>query len=202
MLKIIAAITSLLLASDVILPPNEASKSDRIQLDGPEFIYSLGPKFAVIVMAIQTLILICSEYSSSSNWTSIEAFSFLAIVLGYLIRKWAFLVLGKLFTYKLTIRKGHTLITTGPYRWVRHPSYSGLALVVFGVIRFLFNPNHFSRFPLIQYLINISNWTQTLLFPMIVIYRISGEERMLEDQFKAEWLAYKSRTWRLIPYVF
>jgi len=38
------------------------------------------------------------------------------------------------FTGELSIRKNHKLITTGPYRFVRHPSYSGILVVVLGMV--------------------------------------------------------------------
>ena len=41
--------------------------------------------------------------------------------------------MGSLFTFETSIRKGHTLITSGPYAIVRHPSYAGFTLVVIGM---------------------------------------------------------------------
>ena len=55
-----------------------------------------------------------------------------ALVSGYL-RILCFRELGKLFTYELTIRDGHKLVTSGPYAIVRHPSYTTLIMGVVAV---------------------------------------------------------------------
>ncbi|KAF9575173.1 hypothetical protein EC968_004109 [Mortierella alpina] len=51
----------------------------------------------------------------------------LALV-GYVLRRWSFITLDRFFTYELTIRSGHRLIQTGPYKYLRHPSYTGALL--------------------------------------------------------------------------
>ncbi|KAL9708704.1 hypothetical protein Ac2012v2_008253 [Leucoagaricus gongylophorus] len=53
--------------------------------------------------------------------------------IGGLIRYKCYRAMGSLFTFETSIRKGHTLITSGPYAIVRHPSYAGFTLVVIGM---------------------------------------------------------------------
>lgn len=43
-----------------------------------------------------------------------------------------FTTLGRLFTFEIAIRPNHELITSGPYAWVRHPSYTGICLTLLG----------------------------------------------------------------------
>ena len=47
-------------------------------------------------------------------------------------RLWAFHQLDELFTYELTLKKEHSLATSGPYANVRHPSYTGVILLLIG----------------------------------------------------------------------
>jgi protein-S-isoprenylcysteine O-methyltransferase Ste14 len=52
---------------------------------------------------------------------------------GAAIRILSYRALGHMFTFEMTIRRGHKLVTTGPYAWVRHPGYTGLLCFVVGV---------------------------------------------------------------------
>ncbi|KAF9130930.1 hypothetical protein BGW39_002458 [Mortierella sp. 14UC] len=49
-------------------------------------------------------------------------------LLGYVLRKWSFVTLDRFFTYQLTIRTDHRLVQSGPYTYLRHPSYTGAIL--------------------------------------------------------------------------
>ncbi len=55
------------------------------------------------------------------------------IAAGVGLRAWSIAVLGRMFQYRIKIQPGHRVVTDGPYRYVRHPSYSGIALVLAGV---------------------------------------------------------------------
>ena len=48
------------------------------------------------------------------------------------LRVWAVWALGRFFRREVTIEVGHTVVESGPYRWVRHPAYTGDLLIVFG----------------------------------------------------------------------
>ena len=57
----------------------------------------------------------------------------ISVVCGAMLRLQCFRVLGKLFTFDLTILPAHKLITWGPYSYVRHPAYSGSLMLFFGI---------------------------------------------------------------------
>ncbi|KAG0055509.1 hypothetical protein BGZ83_008385 [Gryganskiella cystojenkinii] len=54
------------------------------------------------------------------------------------LRRWSFATLDRFFTYQLTIRSGHKLVQTGPYTYLRHPSYTGAMLTSFASHAILF----------------------------------------------------------------
>ena len=56
-----------------------------------------------------------------------------AIVGGALFRLWAVVTLGQFFTLDVRITSDQKVVTGGPYRWVRHPSYTGLLLSLLGI---------------------------------------------------------------------
>jgi protein-S-isoprenylcysteine O-methyltransferase Ste14 len=55
------------------------------------------------------------------------------IVAGIGLRAWSIATLGRFFQYWIKVQPGHRVVTGGPYRYVRHPSYTGIALVLAGI---------------------------------------------------------------------
>lgn len=107
--------------------------------------------------------------------------------LGGLLRLWPVHVLGNRFSGLVAIQKGHTLVTTGPYRFIRHPSYLGLLLNTLGWA--------------LAFRSGVGLILVAMLLPPLLA-RILSEERLLRDQFGAEYAAYCARTWRMVPGLF
>lgn len=63
---------------------------------------------------------------------AIENIGLLLTVAGIALAIWARFYIGQNWSGNVTIKVGHELIRTGPYRWVRHPIYSGILLAIFG----------------------------------------------------------------------
>lgn len=103
------------------------------------------------------------------------------------IRWWAFHCLGRYFTIKVMTSPDQPVITTGPYRFVRHPSYSGLVLILLG-IGVLFG-----------------NWiglAGLVVLPLAgLVYRIFVEERALTAALGGAYQTFASSRQRLIPHV-
>ncbi len=55
------------------------------------------------------------------------------IAAGIGLRAWSIAALGRFFQYQIKVQSGHRVVTGGPYRYVRHPSYTGIALVLAGI---------------------------------------------------------------------
>ncbi len=96
-------------------------------------------------------------------------------------------VLGRRFSGLLAIQPGHTLVTTGLYGAIRHPSYLGL--LVMGVGWGL----------AFRSIIGVM-LALLMLFPLAA--RIRSEEALLEEHFGSEYAAYRTRTYRLIPGIY
>jgi protein-S-isoprenylcysteine O-methyltransferase Ste14 len=112
----------------------------------------------------------------------------LLFIAGIALRTWAFVYLGRFFSIFLTIQEGHRLVTDNIYKYVRHPSYTGLLVRSLGwvlVFRSLFG---------------LGAW---LLLVVFLIRRIRHEESVLASEFTSEWDGYRRRTpWRLMPGVY
>lgn len=115
-------------------------------------------------------------------WTGIAL-----VWVGMGLRFWSIQVLGRLFSPRLVVQKGHELITAGPYRVLRNPSYSGGLMTMIGLGLSLGNGLSLA----------------TLLLAGLVVYvlRIRAEEKMLLQAFGARYEEYKKSTWALIPFV-
>jgi protein-S-isoprenylcysteine O-methyltransferase Ste14 len=88
------------------------------------------------------------------------------------------------FSYSLRLRDDHVLVTTGVYRRVRHPAYTGDMLFHFGV------PLFFS---------SLRGLAVMLLLIPCFLYRIAVEERMLIRRFGDSYGEYRRHSWRLLP---
>jgi protein-S-isoprenylcysteine O-methyltransferase Ste14 len=97
---------------------------------------------------------------------------------------WTFHSLGKNLTDTVVTRREHTLVTYGPYRWVRHPFYDVMLLWV------------------ISMSLLTANWLLALLglstFAMMVV-RTRIEEEKLIERFGDEYRGYMARTGRFLP---
>lgn len=113
----------------------------------------------------------------------------LGLLLGGFALRWtAILTLGRLFTVDVAIHTDHTVVQTGLYRFVRHPSYTGLLLSFLGLG------------------VSSANWLSilVLLVPitLAVLNRVAKEERALLSSLGSEYAAYCSCTKRFIPGLF
>ena len=116
---------------------------------------------------------------------AVVAVGLTALVLGVALRTWAILTLGRFFKFVVVIQDGHHVVDSGPYRFVRHPSYSGglLALVGAGIA--------------------LDSWLSILAaagVPLLaILIRIAVEEARLARDLGDDYRSYARHTKRLIP---
>ena len=108
------------------------------------------------------------------------------MLVGLALRWYSIRVLGKSFTYVVHTRPDQQVVETGPYRRIRHPSYTGALLTIIGVLMALTNPLSFLG----------------LLPPLVgYAYRIRVEENALVRNLGEAYQSYMRRTKRLIPFL-
>jgi protein-S-isoprenylcysteine O-methyltransferase Ste14 len=106
---------------------------------------------------------------------------------GGALRIWQVFVLGHRFSGLVAIQRNHTLVTSGVYRVIRHPSYLGLVVGSLGWG--------------LAFRSGVGVVLAVLLIPVLVA-RMNSEERLLRAHFGGEYEAYRAHTSRLIPGVY
>lgn len=108
--------------------------------------------------------------------------------LGLTLRLISIICLGRFFTTNVAIASDHRLIESGPYRFIRHPSYTGSLLSMLGCA------------------LTFANWASLLLiflpFFAINLWRIRIEEEALMEGLGESYHRYMLRTKRLIPKIY
>lgn len=145
--------------------------------------------FMVIFMLIRLQLVDRASFSRFMFSTATNAYlGVLGLVLcaaGVAIAIWARVNLGRNWGMPMSLREGHELVTTGPYRWVRHPIYSGFLLVMLGSA---FTDGAF--------------WLVILIISAgYFIYSAKAEEKTMMEQFPDQYPAYMKRTKMLVPWV-
>ncbi|KAI3608595.1 putative transmembrane protein [Cupriavidus necator H850] len=120
--------------------------------------------------------------SDTMRWIGVALFAG-----GGVLRLWPVFVLGRRFSGLVAIQPGHTLVTTGIYSVIRHPSYLGFLVSSLGwVLAFRSGVGV----------------VLTLLMVPVLLARIRAEEALLRDQFGDEYASYCDRTWRMLPGIY
>ncbi|UYB54517.1 isoprenylcysteine carboxylmethyltransferase family protein [Xanthomonas sp. AM6] len=142
--------------------------------------------YAALAVAVLLSVLGLWRYAPAlqepARWTGCAL-----LATGLALRRWAIRVLARWFTVDVTIQEGHRLIRRGPYRYLRHPSYTGVLLSFYGLA------------------IGLGDVLSLLAIVLPVTWaflrRIRVEEAMLTNAFPEEYPDYAAHSWRLLPFV-
>jgi len=142
----------------------------------------------LIGIFLPLIIMISLSYIGIGRINNIFSYSgLLLIILGFTLRQYSINILGEFFTPVVAKKDNQKIIQKGPYKYIRHPSYTGLFLEVIGAA------------------ISFANWISIIsvliLFIPAILYRINIEENFLSKNFK-EYKNYQKKTWKLIPFIF
>ena len=117
--------------------------------------------------------------SAGARWTGVALTVVTAVFLIWTLRS-----LGPNLTDTVVTRAAHTLVTRGPYRWVRHPFYDCMALFIMSIS------------------LMMANWfviaSGTVMFALLAI-RSRREEQKLLERFGEPYRAYRAATGRFLP---
>jgi protein-S-isoprenylcysteine O-methyltransferase Ste14 len=123
---------------------------------------------------------------SGARWP-IFIIGLVIVLLGIALRQWSVLTLGRFFTVQVQVTSDQTVVDTGPYRWVRHPSYTAIIISFVGIG------------------VALENWLSLLVLIVVptvgLVVRIRVEERALLAALGEPYREFSATRARLIPNV-
>ena len=151
---------------------------------------TLGVLWLVIMASVAAGVCVAAFWPAAAL-AHRDVLAFAAVVLfgaGLALRWWAIITLGRFFTVDVTIEKDHELVERGPFRLVRHPSYTGVLLAFVGFALALRN----------------GAALLVVLVPIFFafIHRMNVEEAALSRALGSRYRDYMRRTKRLVPFVY
>jgi protein-S-isoprenylcysteine O-methyltransferase Ste14 len=145
-------------------------------------IWNLSPLLTLFV----TLLLGYTQIGPLPDWGYYPGL--LVAILGFAVVYWGYWTLGRYLSPELVIYQGHQLVERGPFRFVRHPVYSGLLLAVVG------------------FGFAVQSWAaivcDVIIYAVSFGYRLRAEEGLLISEFGDQYKSYSRRVKRLIPFIY
>lgn len=155
--------------------------------------YRVRSRRRVLALAVIIFLLIFGK--SSFPWLlhhlyepshALEILGLILCASGIAFAIWARNILGTNWSAQPTLKEGHELIMTGPYRYVRHPIYTGLLLAIFGTV---IASGRILDFIILAYLLIDTH------------FKARTEESLMLQQFPDAYPAYQKQTKAIIPFV-
>ncbi len=138
--------------------------------------------FFVILQLILLLVFAAIPGGHAASF-ALQATAFVLVTGGALIISMGLFRLGAHFTPLPHPRKAGKLLTTGIYKWIRHPLYSGLFLITAGIA---------------LYSLNIPRGIIAFVLLLVLYFKSQYEESLLQEKFP-EYATYKMKTGRFFP---
>ena len=151
---------------------------------------TLGMIWLVIAVSIAAGVFVAQNFPTAAlpHGRMFASAGVVLFVAGLVLRWWAIITLGRFFTVDVTIEKDHEVVERGPFRMVRHPSYTGVLLAFVG------------------FALSLCNWVALLVILLPIgaafIHRMNVEEDALLSALGPRYADYMKRTRRLVPFVY
>jgi protein-S-isoprenylcysteine O-methyltransferase Ste14 len=156
-----------------------AASADRFSLLVLRVCITIGVVLAVVALR--------DRAAAIADSPALFGVGLLALWCGIVLRWWSFLTLGRYFTFSVMTSADQPVITSGPYRVLRHPSYAGMLLGLLGVG------------------VLFGNWLSLAALlacsGAAILYRIHVEEHALSSSLGPRYTSYAQGRKRLLPFI-
>ncbi|MGE5400560.1 MAG: methyltransferase family protein [Ignavibacteriales bacterium] len=162
-----------------------------VVVDRPRtYLQSIPPNVAVVILVFIILSIFqvgTLDYKKFTSHNSLRIFGLFLYVAFSWFQIWAYKALGDNYSQDIQIKKNQILITSGPFKYIRHPQYLGQILADLGASMALLS---YIVMPLVLF----------LEIPLIVLRAIE-EERLLAKHFREKFDNYRKKTGFLLPFI-
>jgi len=171
--------------SEVALGIRKRSRDDSVDADDS----SLRVLWITIMLAMSAAIFVSYRVPTAAIGGPVAPWAGgILFALGLVLRWYSIVYLGRFFTVNVAIHSQHEIIDTGPYRLIRHPSYTGALLAFLGLS------------------LCMANWLSLAIVMLPTLWaflrRIGTEESALASALGAPYTRYMGRTKRLAPFIY
>ncbi|MFP3322850.1 isoprenylcysteine carboxylmethyltransferase family protein [Planococcus sp. SIMBA_160] len=146
--------------------------------------------FGILLSLIATIVVgfLFQELAETEMASVLRPIGLVLLIVGVFLRFWGIIHLKSQFTRHVTVREGDSIVSSGPYRKLRHPLYTGLFLIGIGMALFFTSL--------------IAAVGGGLLLAFTLNKRMQHEEALLVEKFGPEYKEWMKRRARLIPYIY
>jgi len=148
-----------------------------------------------------------TSFDALASITPTFLLTFALVIGGALLRLWCYRTLGRFFTFEVTLKNEHRLVTNGPYAVVRHPSYTAAYAVCAGTMGMLYAKGGYIHE--CGLMATPARWAVyacfalNLFISLAVINRVPVEDALLRESFGEEWERWHKRVpYALIPGIY
>lgn len=171
-------------AANLLQPGYKLSEGSRTSMDRGTARQIVWTVYGSQVLAVLEL---CIQRLVAIEWNIISYSALFLMVSGLFLRTWAVFTLKNFFTWNIDVQRDQHVITNGPYRLMRHPSYTGAWLTYVGSC------------------ILLRSWTAAFISAVALavafLRRVRYEEEALNTNVPG-YREYAARTKRFVPWVF
>lgn len=173
-------ITLLWIGEFILFPSRDKAKESKTE------------SFSIILVSILSIVIINGMMLLFDVFITdslvLKVISLIIYALGLILRYYSLILLGKNFTRNVEVVEDQELVSTGTYRYVRHPLYLGLFLLVISI-------------PLYSGNVSLFVVSVAIIFKSIDI-RIKEEEKSMETVIGKRYVEWKEKRYKLIPFIY
>ena len=165
-----------------------AATSTKSSLPGPRGAWWAGVRVRAGIIVVTLLVVrspIVRGHDLAVHSVSLQAIGLTLFLGGLAFAVWARVHLGRNWGVPMSQRVDPELVTSGPYRYVRHPIYSGILLALVGTALGL----------------DLYWFVPAAAAGVYFVYSATVEERLMSERFPTQYPAYRARTRMLVPFV-